>query len=346
MSGHKLEVALLEVTKRCNLHCLICGSDAKKQASSGELTIEEWLDVVSRLKKLGLKLAVLSGGEPTLKSGLEKLIAHFGNLSLEYSIISNGLLFPRRLLAIAKEIKPYVIGLSIDGQPENHDRLRGQGSFTGLQKTISLLQENDIPVSVNTTVHKNNFRDLPWILEFICQNKIIAWQIQLAMPFGRMKESAHLVLDQQEFARLCVFIYKARKLFPGIRIVAADDFAWASKGLIRDCHWLGCSAGLSSIAIGARGEVWGCLSLNGCQSEGNIRQKPIEDIWNDPNLFAYNRQFNERNLNLSCRQCQEKEVCRGGCKAQSYSMTGRFNCSPFCFLRTVKSEAQGGKTDE
>ncbi|MDO8669182.1 MAG: radical SAM protein [Candidatus Buchananbacteria bacterium] len=339
MPEFKLKVALLEITKRCNLNCLICGSDAQRNVVAGELTIDDWIDVSSHLKSLGLELAVLSGGEPTLKNGLEKLVRHFGNLSLEYSIITNGLEFPTSLLKTIKRIKPVVVGFSIDGQPENHDHLRGEGSFYCLHKTICLLQHQGIPVSVNTTVHKDNLNNLPWLLEFINKMAIPAWQIQLAMPFGRMKNLSDLVLSQKEFAELIIFIYSARKNFPHIRISASDDFAYAPGGLVRDEDWCGCSAGLSSLAIGSCGEVWGCLSLNACPPEDNLRRRPIEDIWHDPNLFAYNRQFKEADLNSECQKCEEKEICRGGCNSQSFSMTGRFNCSPFCFLKAVKGSS-------
>ena len=335
----ELKIALLEITNRCNLNCLGCGSDSKNITNPNELSTSEWFQAIDELNQLGARKIVLSGGEPTLRDDVVKLIIRICTLKMEYAIISNGFVLPSNILETMREYPPYAFGVSIDGKPATHNRLRGKkNSFSKLLGTIISLQKEGIPISVNTTIHKENYQELPRLANFLKERRIYGWQIQLAMPFGRMKENKELVLSQKEFAWVCVFVAKASEALPEIRIAAADDFAYAPAGVIRDGEWGGCSAGLSAIGIDALGNVKGCLSMTECQPEGNLRKKSLTEIWRDENNFAYNRKFKLDNLTPECQKCEKALICKGGCNSQSYSMTGKFNQSPFCFWQTIMKE--------
>ena len=333
---YNLEYVLIELTNRCNLNCLICGSDSKNVLDPKELSIPEWMAIIDEMKDLEVKRIILSGGEPTLKEGIGGLIDYINASGIEYGIVSNGLILPENVLYAIKEYPPYTIAISVDGNPQTHDWYRGKkGSFSALLKTIDTLKKNAIPISVNTTVHKGNYQQLPWIANFLRDNQIYGWQIQLAMPFGRMRRNQQLILSQEEFSWVCSFIPKVRETLTDIRIEAADDFAYAPAGLIRDGDWAGCSAGISSLGIDAHGNVKGCLSLTECEPEGNLRKQKLSEIWNDKNKFSYNRQFCIDDLPVACEKCEKAMSCKGGCGSQSYSMMGRHHKSPFCFWKTV-----------
>lgn len=52
--------------------------------------------------------------------------------------------------------------------------------------------------------------------------------------------------------------------------------------------------------------------------EGNLREKSLEEIWNNPHAFSYNRDFNEDMLSGKCRQCEYKKRCAGGCRSYNF----------------------------
>lgn len=52
---YPLQTVVLETTNRCNLNCLICGSDAENKVNSNELSAQEWCDVIDEMAALGLK---------------------------------------------------------------------------------------------------------------------------------------------------------------------------------------------------------------------------------------------------------------------------------------------------
>ena len=338
---YNLDTAVLETTNRCNLNCLICGSDSKNRANPNELSIPEWRAVIDDMVALGIKRIAFSGGEPTLKVGIGDLIEHVSSQGVEWGMVSNGLFFSNDLLRIFQERKPYAIGLSVDGTLKTHNRLRrNPQSFQMVVRYIKEFQERDVPFSIITTIHKLNWEELFQVAEFVLKNKIYGWQIQLAMPFGRMKENRDLLLSQEEFREACLIVEKIRKILPFVNVAAADCFAWAPAGRIREGRWPGCGGGLESLGIDALGNVRGCLSMTECEPEGNVRERSLSEIWRDPSLFSYNRNFEPQNTSSFCQQCDKVMICRGGCNSQSFSMTGKFQQGVYCWY---KSRKKGGK---
>lgn len=263
------------------------------------------------------------------------MIEHVAGKGLEWGMVSNGLYISDSLLNLFQKRKPMVIGLSVDGERETHNMLRrNPDSFETVLKYIKEFEKREIPCSIITTIHKLNFRELFAIAEFVLENKIYGWQIQLAMPFGRMKQNTDLLLSPEEFLQVCLMVEKIRKILPDVNIAAADCFAWAPKGRIRGGRWLGCSAGLESVGIDALGNIRGCLSMTECQPEGNIRQKSFTEIWQDEKLFSYNRCFDLKNTSPFCQNCAKVMTCKGGCNSQSFSMTGKFQQGAYCWYQS------------
>ena len=98
-------------------------------------------------------------------------------------------------------------------------------------------------------------------------------------------------------------------------------------------NWRGCWAGKMVLGIQSDGNVKGCLALSDDFIEGNIREKSIIDIWNDPHAFAYNRKFNVVDLGENCKDCKYGETCKGGCLTRSDALTGFLHNDPYCFYR-------------
>ncbi|MFO8052318.1 MAG: SPASM domain-containing protein [Thermoplasmatota archaeon] len=102
-------------------------------------------------------------------------------------------------------------------------------------------------------------------------------------------------------------------------------------------RWKGCTAGLRSIGITSNGGIVGCLSMgNEDHIEGNIRERSLKEIWEDPNAFAYNRKFSKKDLGPNCEGCRYWKKCKGGCASVSLALTGEFHNDPYCFRRIEK----------
>lgn len=118
----------------------------------------------------------------------------------------------------------------------------------------------------------------------------------------------------------------------------ADNIGYftPSEGSIRgnpsgNAFFLGCTAGLSSIGIDSVGNVRGCESMyDACFNEGNLREQSLREIWENPDNFAYNRQFTSELLTGKCKECDMGVYCAGNCRSYNYFVHGKLYGAPAC----------------
>lgn len=336
---YKLCSTLLELTLECNMRCIHCGSSAGNRREN-ELSTNEWMDVCRQLADLDCGSVTFSGGEPILRTDWYEIAQFVTDLNMKFSILSNGIAINKDAIDHLRKLNPYGVAISIDGgKPETHDAIRRvPGSFQKCKESLNLLQEAGIPVSVVTTAHKMNFRELPQIRELLL-NRGIAWQIQIGNPMGRFQKD--LALSYEEFYAVAMFIASTRKQYSykEMPITGAHCIGYHSKILpnVTLSPWSGCHAGINVISIQSNGGIKGCLSLPDNLIEGNARERRLADIWNNPDAFSYNRKFTLDDLNNDCRECKYGKSCKGGCQSQSTSSVGKMHCDPYC-LNLIEKE--------
>jgi len=323
----------LELTRECNMRCVHCGSSAG-DVRSGELTTKELIDLCKKLKKLKTKLITFSGGEPLIRKDWYEIGLKVKELRMDLSIISNGYNIDERVVTKFKEINLCAVGISLDAAtPEIHDSIRRiKGSFDKCLKVLKLLRENDISTTVVTTISKENIKELPKIREILL-DKNIAWQIQIAIPIGRFPKE--LILSKEEYYSVSMFISSTLNSYSKKRmpVMGAHSIGYNSEVLRSTMlvpRWNGCQAGISALGIESNGGVKGCLSLPSNFVEDNIRNRDISDIWNDPNMFSYNRKFTKGDLKNDCRDCKYGRICKGGCLTVSTALKNEPHCNPYC----------------
>ena len=312
-----LKCAVWEFTLKCNLRCSHCGSSAGK-ARENELSTKECISLCESLAELGCEEVSLMGGEPFLRDDWFSVGSCIRDLGMDLSFVSNGTIDVER----AVSLEPKVVGISLDGSEETHDRIRGKGSYVRAMRAIELLKERGIETTVITTVSRINLMDLPKM-----NLDGVNWQIQVAAPIGNF--SREDMLSKEEFYASALFIAKKRR---GMNVVGAHCYGFFSRFL--PCDWKGCTAGITSMGITSDGSIVGCLSMgNDRFIEGNVREKSLKDIWTDADAFSYNRKFDRSALGPNCRDCRHGMKCRGGCNSMSCSITGSFHNDPYCFYR-------------
>jgi len=325
-----------ELTLRCNLKCLHCGSSAGK-IREDELTTEEALKLCEDLAALKTKEVCLMGGEPFLRKDWHIIGKKICDLGMKLMVISNGYNNNKDIIAKLAELDPHAVSTSLDGATaEVHDYIRSvKGSFNKVMEYISLSQEAGLPTTVITTVSKINLKELPGIRDFLL-GKRIAWQIQVATPEGRFPKK--YALSKEEYYSVALFIASLQKKYKKgeLPVIGAHCFGYHSRrfpslGLYP--VWMGCPAGIVVLSIKSNGDIIGCLAAPNTYIEGNIRERSIIDIWNDPNAFAYNRKFKIEDLGENCKDCTFGETCRGGCTGLSMGFTSKPHNHPYCFYK-------------
>ncbi len=138
------------ITDRCNFSCSSC---ERWRRGSAELDTEEALSVIDQLARLGTLSISLSGGEPLLREDLGELVGRARCLGMTVVVTTNGSLVSGRLhdLAGVRMVK-----LSLDGDREVHDRLRGDGSFDLVLKAARALRAAGRRFVFNTVLSAAN----------------------------------------------------------------------------------------------------------------------------------------------------------------------------------------------
>jgi radical SAM protein with 4Fe4S-binding SPASM domain len=281
----------------------------------------------------------LMGGEPLLRGDFWNVAKRIRELGMELSVITNGTIISDEIFAGLRDLRPRAVAVSLDAaSPELHDRIRGsRGAFKKSGVFIDRALAAGLPVSVITTVHRLNIRELPALGEML-RGRGIAWQVQTAGAEGR-RFPRELLLDEEEFYSLGMFIESCRRSYAPeeLPVIGAHDLGYNSDLLnnVSLCKkWEGCQAGVSVLGIRSDGDVLGCLSLNDDRYvEGNVREKSVSAIWNDSAAFAYTRGYTASDAGPNCAGCAALDSCKGGCCEISLNRTGVFHNDPHCFHR-------------
>lgn len=330
----QLRSCVWEITLSCCFSCRYCGSGAGK-ARKNELTTQECLDVASQLADMGCRRVSLIGGEVFMRQDWPIIVNALTSRNISVSVITNGFLFSAQTITTLKNLNIESVAVSLDGPEEIHDLFRQKGSFSRAVRAIDVLTENGIAVSVISTLHSQNVSFLDAMYEVLKDKNIFAWQLQACSPMGNASDGGFSTAI--DFRKVIAFVEKHLGKSPFV-IGIADNIGYytESEGYLRGStnglsFFTGCRAGLSSIGIDSVGNVRGCESLyDDSFIEGNLREKSLYDIWNDPDAFSYNRQFTAEKLTGVCKECKYSEICAGGCRSYNHFSHRKLYESPCC----------------
>ena len=316
----------------CNMRCGHCGSSCENRLPD-ELTTEEALSLADQIADLGLSWITLSGGEPLIREDLPILVQRLASRGVIVNMITNGWLIDLEVAQTLKESGISTVAISIDGTEEIHDSIRMAGSFKRIEKAISHLKHAGINVGAVTTISNKNFDCLRELHQILIDMGVKSWQVQLGQPMGNFKERPQWVSAPGVIPAIIDFCYETW-LEGQINIRPADCIGYYSEKemIIRQkpemggSIWNGCNAGLRSFGILQNGDILGCTSIREKSFvEGNIKNEPLAQIWNNPDNFSWRRKMTKADLVGDCAICAYGSRCLGGCPNVRITMSGDIN---------------------
>ena len=161
--GKNIPIFLISsITSSCNLHCTGCYSRANDACSddvpSNQLSAEEWEDIFTQAKDIGISFIVLAGGEPMIREDVIKKASKFDEIL--FPIFTNGTLLNEDYLKLFDENRNLVPIFSIEGDEEITDSRRGEGVYNTLLNSMDLMKRNNIIFGASLTFTKGNLSDL------------------------------------------------------------------------------------------------------------------------------------------------------------------------------------------
>ena len=335
----------------CNLRCRYCFySDEMNNREAGvrhvmtfdtaDAVISRAFDQLSSLPPAGRTLSLgFQGGEPTL-AGLdffrritELVRTRNHGINVMYFIQTNGTLLNDEWAEFL-HAENFLVGLSLDGTPEIHDKNRitadGKGTHSTVMRAAKLLSSHNVNFNILTVLTGDAARSAGKIYNFYKKNGF-EWQQFIPCLAPIDKADTPWALTPEKYGTfLCrTFDLWYRDFLSGTQVYNREFDNWV--GIIagyppEDCGMRGiCSP---QYLIESDGSVYPCdFYAMDSYLLGNIRSDSFGDIDKKREEIGFIAE--SAVLNEKCGDCRWKFLCRGGCKRnRSENGLNRF-CSAY-----------------
>ena len=151
--------AIWEITHNCNYGCSYCIFSCDKKRVEGELTTQECFHVIDELVKNGFKHLKITGGEPFIRKDIVDILK-YASKRLTVDVSTNASLITDDIVKKLNKIKLKMIHVSLDGNKEEHESVRGISTYDRTIKGLEALKKSKNKVRIGSVIHKNNENDL------------------------------------------------------------------------------------------------------------------------------------------------------------------------------------------
>ena len=302
----------LSVIDRCFLPCNHC--DIWKNTDK-ELATEFWIDAIDRLgawcAPAGMNFV---GGEPLMRTDLERLIRHASQWGFDTSFNTNAwLVTPNRARTIA-ESNVGLVYVSLDGFSESTvDVSRGKkGSFQKALEAVDLLQSNGVRVAIASVLHAQNQHEVPQLIDWVQSRGMTIIFQPLYQNFGNVeynpdwwRESDYFPKDPEasdSIAR-CLDWLTAESMRSDSILNSPTQFQAMKLYFTSPSTDAGvsCRAGHSDISIDPQGRVRLCYFLD---PVGDLNSnRPLSEIWNQYTTMQRRWQVSRCSRSCSLLNC-------------------------------------------
>lgn len=148
------KVACIVFTPGCNFRCPFCHNAALVTHIDKDTYIDED-EVLSYLRKRQgiLDGVVITGGEPLLQDGIEKIIGKIKDLGYSVKLDTNGS-FPEKLISLVEEGLVDYVAMDIKNSQAKYMTTIGVNNIdmTSIEKSVDFLLQNKVDYEFRTTV--------------------------------------------------------------------------------------------------------------------------------------------------------------------------------------------------
>lgn len=339
---HQLDYIFWECTLRCNLSCLHCGSDCKKEASTPDMPVADFIKAIDDIREIvepNKTMIVFTGGEPLLRNDLEICGQMLYDRGFPWGIVSNGLQVTARRLESMLKAGLRSVTISLDGLEDAHNWLRNHPhSFQKAVQAIQWLAEVDeLEFDVVTCVNERNIDELEEVKKLLLSRGVKAWRLFTVFPVGRARENAGLQLSPVNFKKVFDFMAAERKKKEMVVNYGCEGFLGGYEGEVRDNLFF-CRAGINVASVLIDGSISACPNLRTSFIQGNIYTDSFRETWENKFQSHRNRAWLKTGL---CSQCEFFRYCEGNGLHLRDGETGELM---FCHLnRIVEGEQSMAK---
>jgi len=304
----------LDITKICNEECKHCLSSSG--LSRETLPVATLRSLVDQAYDLGIFQIKLGGGEPILHPRFFEIVNYINQRGLAVSISSNGAAMTPQRVELLRETGVKV-SISIDGDEEMHNTVRGSGSYQRTLEGINRLVVAGVRPGIRMTLFNhpelNNLASVKDVVEL--GNRLeLAVKLRRAKPSGRAQaNSLALAFPTQDYWELLDWVNAAKAQGADVDIEDLMCLTGDGEDKLFPTQF-DCAAGTRSIHVDVYGAVSPCVFLGPSHTSGNIFAEPLATIWYAGHGFRQARDYTTQ-ANSDCHSCERNKLCSGECRA-------------------------------
>lgn len=347
----QISLLIKPASSLCNLRCTYCFyedvSTNREVASMGIMNDKTMHALID--KTLGLDVEQINycfqGGEPTVagidyfKKFIDYVNVHNQNKTITYAIQTNGTLLNDEWISLFEK-NAFLVGVSLDGFLENHNRFRkdanGKGTFQSIMANIRKLEKHHIDYNILTVLTHELSKKPKELFTFYQKNNLNYVQLIPCLPTlegNPIIDRAHLTpTDFSKFYKVFFDLwydsymkgkYMSVTLFDNV-IPMYLKVLPGQCGMLGKCHM--------QLVVEGNGNVYPCdfyvLDEFCC---GNINENSISEILQNERGKRFIEQ--PRLLCKECDTCPFLHMCHGNCKRLSVCYYDEHYCGYKDFLK-------------
>ena len=310
-----------ELTYICNNNCEYCYNYVRhsKKPNFYEATLEEKEIALEDIRDAGVFVINFTGGEPTLSPDLFKLISYSKELGLITTMNTNARLITDEK---AKKLKNFGLDgalVSLSGSNAyNHDRqTKVNGSWFETIRGIKALQKFDIPLTVNFTITRKNYRDLENVAQL---SKSIGANFSIGrfVPYPQQENYVEFELSNDEIKTILESVKRITNHEINVDFeIPIPPCAVQGEDYSHLFRFSQCYAGVTFCVISPDLSVRACPISN--NFIGNLHSHTLKEIWQSEKMDLWRK---TSSFPKNCVSCPCFPVCRGGCRQAAIFHSG------------------------
>jgi len=195
----------ISVTDRCNFRCQFCMPTHPVWLPRSEiLTFEEITRVASIASRMGVRKIRLSGGEPLMRSGIEKLVEMLASIPAieDVSMTTNGFLLEEKA-ALLKNAGLKGVTVSLHSlKAERFKQISGGGALSKVVAGIRAAKRNQFKIKINAVIIRGCNDDEIVEIASLARTDNVTVRFIEYMPFdGERLWEAHKVVGGDEILK-------------------------------------------------------------------------------------------------------------------------------------------------
>ncbi len=302
----------VEITTECNLRCIHCYNDSGKKQFL--ISKDNLVDILDYAKEINLMHISLSGGEPLMHPQiLDFLNIITTRYNMIVTLVTNAILVTQKMI---DDIKLYCntdnirFQISIDGSTkQEHEYIRGKGSYEPLIEAINILSKNNIPFYFHSLIHIQNYKNLDGLIAIACDYNAERQEFYFLKKKGR---------GDKNYDRISIPVSEQLKLIDYLDAQKKNEYI----GISAPVTFFGICPFVTddndfdlSLRVDACGNVFPCQNIGQMElSIGNINDESLVRMTSVEKMIEIRDKIKEiLNSTKKCEKCFVSYNCSRGC---------------------------------